>query len=287
MSVKPHIVNYKVIQSGNVIEMIHYSQGYLKGFTKTKSHGSFSEDIVEDVESSIISDLIVDGNSTPAETPREIMIRSSKRAAKNLVRIINSNVNAYGKGVTSKFLTLTFAEHITDLEVANKMFTDFMRRLNYSLLKERRNVIKYTAVWELTKNGRIHYHVIFYNLPFVKIDKLVDIWGHGIAYINVIDNVDNVGVYVAKYMSKPDDRYLSPEYSGKRRYFSSTGLRKPIEITDPVLVIKAIMRILATNIKPRYSYEFQSDELGLITYNSFIIPNLRLWDITYDSPNPC
>lgn len=271
MNNKTHMVYYKVIKSGDVIELIHYSKGYLKGFNKKSSGGSSRADAIED-------DLVQ--NKEP-ESAESIMLRSAKRAAKNLIRTVNANVNQYGKNLTSKFLTLTFAEDIRDLDVANKKFTDFIRRLNYYLYKERKNRLKYTAVWELTKKGRIHYHVIFYNLPFIKIDEIVKIWGNGIAYINAIDKVNNVGIYVAKYMSKSDERYLQKQYKDKKRYFNSAGLKKPIEVTDPKLVMKAIIEIIARGKAPKYEYEFESEELGLITYKSYIIKDFNLLEIIY------
>lgn len=271
---KIHRVNYKVIKSGDVVELIHYSKGYLKGFSK-KANGSGKAKSPE--EDSV--------NKAPQEQEKEseesIRTRSSKRAAKNLVRIVNANANQYGKNLTSKFLTLTFAEDVRDLEVANKEFTGFVRRLNYHFYKERVNKLKYTAVWELTEKGRIHYHVIFYNLPFVKIDKIVKIWKNGIAHIKAIEEVSNVGQYVAKYMSKPDERYLQEQYKGKKRYFSSNGLKKPLEVTEPDLVMDAIIAIFAQDEDPTYEYEFDSEDLGLITYKSYVLKEFDLLQKIY------
>lgn len=273
---KIHRVNYKVIKAGNVVELIHYSEGYLKGFSKTKSSGSKNRDHQEDKEKENKEIL-----EKEKESEESIRARSSKRAAKKLIRIINANANQYGKNLTSKFLTLTFAEDVKDLEVANKEFKAFIRRLNYSIYKERINRLKYTAVWELTEKERIHYHVIFYNMPFIKIDKIVKIWKNGIAYINAIDKVDNIGLYIAKYMSKPDERYLQEKFKDKKRYFSSTGLKEVTEITDPDLVMKAIIEIFAKKENPKYEYEFDSENLGLITYKSYIIEDFNLLQKIY------
>ena len=46
---------------------------------------------------------------------------------------------------------------------------------------------------------------------------------------NKIDNVDNVGAYVTKYMTKDN---TDESYKVEKSYFSSKGLFKPIEITD-------------------------------------------------------
>lgn len=281
-TVGSHLVNFKVIQSGSVVELIHYSKGYLKGFNITPSSGQVESEEIED-------DLVVGKEVEQVEDVEEpesresIMIRSSKRASKALVRIVNSNVNTYGKQKKAKFVTLTFAEHVTDLDVANKYFTAFIRRFNAYITGNSKKVIKYSAVWELTKIGRIHYHVVFYNLPYIKAKKINEIWANGNINIRAIDNYENVGQYIAKYMTKPDKRYLDEKYLGKKRYFSSRGLKKPLEITDPKLVIKAIISIYSSNVEPSYSYTYESDELGLITYQSFIIPNLNILSTLYQS----
>lgn len=149
------------------------------------------------------------------------------RAKRELRRIVNSNVGQYGDEFTTKFVTLTFSEHITDLAASNKEFEKFIKRLNYQIFKSKKANVKYTVVPEFTKKGRVHYHVIFYNLPYVKFDFLADIWGNGFIKINKIDNCDNVGAYISKYMTKDND-----EIVGKKCYFNSRGLFKSIEIIE-------------------------------------------------------
>ena len=71
------------------------------------------------------------------------------------------------------------------------------------------------------RKGVVHYHVMFFNLPFIKASDLRTIWGHGFVKINAIDDVDNVGAYMVGYMSKKlvDRRYLN-----EKRFFTSKGL---------------------------------------------------------------
>ncbi len=59
--------------------------------------------------------------------------RSLARAKKQLRRLINANAGQYGREFTTKFLTLTFKENITDPKEANYLFTKFIKRLNYKL----------------------------------------------------------------------------------------------------------------------------------------------------------
>lgn len=185
-----------------------------------------------------------------------------QRARRDLRRIVNANVNQYGKDFKAKFVTLTFAEHITDLQSANIEFKKFIKRLNYKMFGTKKSNLKYTCVPEFTKKGRVHYHVIFYNLPYIKADKLAEIWGQGFIKINKIDNCDNVGAYVSKYMTK-DNEHIK----GKKSYFNSRNLIKPTEIIEKEMIESFRGFLSFENIT--YSATFENDYLGMITYNQY------------------
>ena len=54
------------------------------------------------------------------------------RAKREVRRLINANVGRHSKEKnTDKFLTLTFAENITDIQEANRHFHHFMKKLRY------------------------------------------------------------------------------------------------------------------------------------------------------------
>lgn len=123
--------------------------------------------------------------------------RSLNRTRQNIRRSINANVGRWGNE-RPKFVTLTFDENITEHEVANYKFMKFIQRLKYHTGVK----VKYTAVIEYQHRGAIHYHVVFYNLPYVPHEKLTEIWREGHVWINAIDDVDNLGAYVLKYVLK-------------------------------------------------------------------------------------
>lgn len=189
-----------------------------------------------------------------------------KRARRDLRRIINSNVGAYGDEFTAKFVTLTFAENVTDLDFANYEFEKFIKRLNYRMFFSKKANIKYSCVVEFQKRGAVHYHVIFYNLPYLKADYLGDIWGNGFIKINKIDSVDNVGAYVCKYMTKDA---IDARLEGKKSYFNSRGLFRPVEITDKKK-IEAVAAALSS-LDEKYHATFSNDYLGDINYTQYSI----------------
>ena len=246
-------VTKKIIQSGDIIEIYEYSEGYLKGYTLTEkeiNNRAFSESNPDDTDS------------------RE---RSLQRAKKNLRRLINANVGQYGKDFTAKFLTLTFKENVQDIRQANYEFEKFIKRLNYHCYGTKKANLKYTCVVEFQKRGAIHYHVIIYNMPYIKANDIFNVWGNGFIKINKIDDIDNVGAYVAEYLGQAekgqghdieDDRL-----QGKKSYFSSRGLFKPVEITDKKIVDAVAAALPIENLK--YTADFENEHLGNISYKQY------------------
>lgn len=246
------LVTQKIIQSGNIIEIYKYEKGYLKGYEKPPRKNDFKRSGVESEE--------------------DIRQRSLKRAKTSLRRLINANHGQYGKEFTSKFLTLTFGGNITDLDKAHYEFEKFMKRLNYLVFNSKKSNIKYTAVWELQERGAIHYHLILYNIPYVRQNIIQETWGNGFIWINKIKDVDNVGAYIAEYLG--DEKSRDPEdYEGKKTYFSSRGLFKPVEITDKKIVETIAVALLSQNIA--YSSTFTNEYLGDISYKQY---NLNIMD---------
>lgn len=192
--------------SGNIIEFYEYEKPILEGYSDTKKNSSGRS---------------VSANEFEKEVNRKKVL---SRARRDLRRLINSNVGMYA-GFTSKFITLTFKENLQDFSAANYEFKKFRQRLENYFDKK----LKYVVVPEFQKRGAIHYHVIFFNIPFIRNNVLSKIWNNGFVRINKIDNVDNVGAYICKYMTKDND---DEKLIGKKCYFSSRGLYKPIQIKE-------------------------------------------------------
>ena len=246
-------VTHRIIQSGDIIEIYEYSEGYLKGYKLTENEinkRTRSESNLDDTDS------------------RE---RSLKRAKANLRRLINANVGQYGKEFTAKFLTLTFKDNVKDLDKANYEFEKFIKRLNYHCFGTKKANLKYTCVVEFQKRGAIHYHVIIYNMPYIKANDIGNVWGNGFIKINKIDDVDNVGAYVSEYLGQAEKgqgkNIEDDRLQGKKSYFSSRGLYNPIEITDKKIVEQVATALL--NEKLTYSATFENEHLGNITYKQY------------------
>ena len=249
-------VTHKLVRSGDIIEIFEYSEGYLKGYELTASEK-----------------LSIGRTKEKSENYEEHRKQALQRAKKNLRRLINANVGQYGKEYTAKFVTLTFKDNIQDVKQANYEFKKFIKRLNYEIYGYKCSNLKYTCVIEFQKRGAVHYHIIFYNLPYTKSNILESVWGNGFIKINKIDDIDNVGAYVAEYLGNAkkgqgynleDDRLR-----GMKCYFSSRGIFKPTEITDKKIVEQVVAALPNENLT--YSAVFENEHLGNISYKQYNI----------------
>jgi len=247
----------KIVYSGDIVEIYEYEKGYLKGYKLTRNEKRNNGRIRGE-------------KSDKYEENRKQVLQRAKR---DLRRLINANVGQYGKEYTAKFLTLTFKEDVKDMKQANYEFLKFIKRLNYYCFGTKKANLKYTCVVEFQKRGAIHYHVIIYNMPYIKANDIANVWGNGFIKINKIDNVNNVGAYVSEYLGQAekgqghdieDDRL-----QGKKSYFSSKGLYKPIEVTDEKVVEQVTAALPLESLT--YAAEFENEHIGTITYKQYNI----------------
>ena len=218
-----------------------------------------------------------------SERSRENFNKSVARARNKIFDIISCNINAIpdheGNLQLPKFLTLTFAKNITDLKTANAEFTKFNKRLSYNLYKVNRNVLKYICIPEFQKRGAVHFHVLYFNLPYVKNEKMQEIWGHGYTFIEGISkkqNIKDFAKYVCKYISKENSKgednyqiYLEKEMLNSKRYFTSRGLLKPEEYK--LDVDEEIYNSFLTFLEEYHieKHEIENEFVGKIEINSY------------------
>lgn len=251
----------KIVYSGDVVEVYEYDKGYLKGYELTDS------------EKRNNGRLKGEKSNNYEEHRKQVL----QRAKKNLRRLINANVGQYGKEFTAKFLTLTFRDDVKDLDKANYEFKKFIQRLNYYCFGTKKANLKYTCVIEFQERGAIHYHVIIYNMPYVKANDIANVWGNGFIKINKIDDIGNVGAYVAEYLGQAEKGQgkdvADDRLQGKKSYFSSRGLFKPIEITDKKVVEQVAAALPEDYLT--YSATYENEHLGNITYKQYNLKKMN------------
>lgn len=195
-----------------------------------------------------------------------------------IARIIDCNFDD-----KTKFMTLTFKDNIDDITYTNYEFNKFIKRLNFYLYNTKKQNLKYLAVWEKQKRGAIHYHIIFFDLPYIKNKDLQDIWRHGFIKINKIDvdSKDNRGRYVSKYFSKDiDDKNYK-----QKAFFKSQNLIMP---KVDLLKIDGCLDFSNNDVVYTKTYSRKSPEfkpLGLEKFLSFTESSVKYTKIRKESTN--
>lgn len=200
--------------------------------------------------------------------------KGMQRARSTLRRLISANAWKWKKNdgtlYLPVFVTFTFAKNVEDIKTANRLFSRFIKRLNYYVGHEKKSFLKYVIVTEFQKRGAIHFHTIFFNLEFIWKSKIEELWGQGFAKIKSIESVSNVGAYICKYMSK---EFEDERLDSKKRYFTSRKLNKPVVIKnqeDARSIISQIPKEFVVSEK-----EFDSVHLGKVKYVQYQIDKER------------
>lgn len=239
--------NRQLTIAGNVVEFRNYENGVYKG-VQTKSRERI-------------------GRKNAAHTSEETKAENRKKTAYRAKRYVRQIANANPQ--LNKFLTLTFAENQTDIKQARYEFEKFIKRLQtYSKKKFGKSYqIKYICVIEFQERGAVHFHLLC-NLPYIAAEQLAEIWGNGFIKIERIDEIDNVGAYITKYMTKDN---IDERLKGKKCYTMSKGLNTPTVYTNEKEINKIMESILEKDIIRTITREYESEYYGKITYVQIVL----------------
>ena len=108
-------------------------------------------------------------------------------------------------------------------------------------------------------------------MPFIPLVKLQEIWKLGFVFIENIKNVDNVGAYIVKYMTKENaDERLQKE----KAYLYSRNLDKPIEqsyfsLNDFKTFADDYSKLGLNNQEPIFKSEYETEMLGKCYYTQY------------------
>ena len=229
------VISQKLIVSGDVMEYYAYEKSTLRGYKKEPGTSPGRSQVASEDDKK--------------KNRAQVLARAQKRVR----RLINAN-----KGHDTKFVTLTFAENVQDLDKANADFNRFIKRLQYRFGK-----FGWIVVPEFQRRGAVHYHLVTFGLGYVPNATLREIWRHGFVRINRVEDVTNLGAYVCKYMTKHSG---VDKLQGRNSWWSSRGLKEPEEILDGENI-----RARLAGLVPVYVADFENEHLGAIHYEQFII----------------
>lgn len=259
----------KLVNCGN------YSQVYIYEKKKTRNNKNDGSDLdLEKIKHKAKINGMFDikdyetkeKNANLSNVIEERSIIRSKLACQRLAK---ANV-----GYWHTFVTLTFAENITDVNIANKRFKYFIDKL-----KRAKKDLKYLCIPEFQKRGAVHYHLLTNlecNTEFVPkkpIKKLYNpssktwkeleyydlkYWNEGFSSAETITgDVKKIVGYISKYMTKDIDNRLF----SKHRYFYSQNL---VKIKEDFINLE--------NIKEKEYYIKKIQDKELIYQNEYINP---------------
>lgn len=124
-----------------------------------------------------------------------------RKSFSDLRDIINTNVDDV---CCCRWVTLTYAENMTDTKILYKDFDKFIKRFRYYCIKNNYGNFEYINAVEPQGRGAWHCHLLFIfdgKAPYVSNADLKSLWTHGFVKIKKLDDVDNVGAYLTSYLT--------------------------------------------------------------------------------------
>ncbi len=128
---------------------------------------------------------------------------SVRQSLQRLRNLINANVTDPRR---ARWITLTYAENMTDTHRLYRDVKKFIMRFRYKYITRAQDW-RYIIAVEPQGRGAWHAHVLFIwekTAPYIANDDLAAIWRHGFTKIAKLDNVDNIGVYLTAYLGDMD-----------------------------------------------------------------------------------
>lgn len=150
-----------------------------------------------------------------------------QRSIESATKRARRNVRQKCKLLKARYMiTLTTRQIITDPEVFQKLFQEFVRRVRKAAN------FQYVATHELQKRGALHLHIAVANRQDYKL--LTSIWqrvvGFNQGYVHVTSgnkkaDVNQIAAYISKYIAKS----FETGDLNKRRYWCSKGIGEAIK----------------------------------------------------------
>lgn len=161
---------------------------------------------------------------------------SFARTQQKVFQIIEANHRQHGP-FKPVFATLTFADQYHERKKTDRLVALFIKRLNRYVGHK----IMYIFVPERHQSGAIHYHGVFFNLPFIPIKILSEqIYGYGYIDVQIPKKLKSITGYISKYITKDVFKMIDKQ---KKSYLIPKGLIHPVtrfdffEPTDRMVII--------------------------------------------------
>jgi hypothetical protein len=249
-----NLTNSRAVLSGLLLQKFHHSRAFWYG----KSYNKFTNNVVKK-------------NYYEKLLPEEIAKIKSARARRRIYNLVASNSYQWFDTKNNRpykpvLFTVTFRENITNLDVAYLLFKKFISRMNIM----HPDYLQYVSVPEIQNRGAVHYHIIMFNLPFVKYHILEKVWSYGSCNTRLLRGELAGARYISKYLGKT---FENSNLFGKHRYYRSRGLKEPCVVygegnVDDLMDSFPDKKIISV---PRsYSFKY-NNQISEITLNEYLL----------------
>lgn len=122
-------------------------------------------------------------------------LKSISKSLGKLRDYLNTNITDVSK---CRWVTLTYADNMTDTKRLYEDFKNFNKRLRYHI-----GHYEYIVAMEPQGRGAWHCHVVMIfedKAPYIPNNLMSKVWGNGYVTVKKLDDVDNVGAYLTAYL---------------------------------------------------------------------------------------
>ena len=185
------VKNYQMVrvkEMGNVVELMFQENRNNSNVIKKISANEYI-----DTRTGEVKEFIHIENRSQA-------VNEVRKSLGRLRDYINTNVTDVE---CCKWITLTYAENMTDTKRLYEDFKKFNMRMRYALSKEG---YKYEYIVAMEPQGRGAWHAHMFMIfdckaPYIDNDFMAKTWSHGFTSTKKLDkNIDNLGAYLTAYL---------------------------------------------------------------------------------------
>jgi hypothetical protein len=197
-------------EMGNIFEIMH---------SKHRSKGGYITKLDKDTYCDNRTGEVKEFNHTESRAD------DLQNVAKSLCQgrdYLNTNITDVKK---CRWLTLTYAENMTDPKKLQKDFEKFNERCRKVF-----GHYEYITAAEPQGRGAWHLHCVFIfkdNAPFMENQVVANLWKRGFVTVKKLDDVDNVGAYLTAYLGD-----MELDEATKENISTYGKTVKEIEFTD-------------------------------------------------------
>jgi hypothetical protein len=185
----PEHANVRVKLTGNIIELM-YSEKQATGEIYIKKING--HEYVDLRTGEVFEYETIDNRSQNLDSVR--------RSLGRLRDYINTNVVDVTK---CKWITLTYAENMTDTKRLMKDFEKYVKKARYKF-----GHFEYIIACEPQGRGAWHIHMLMifpYKAPYIANKTMSEVWSHGFTTTKKLDeNISNIGAYLTAYLGDFD-----------------------------------------------------------------------------------